>query len=210
MPITTEIGRRIELVSMDPHFHDISIGLYRQERETGPEYLVHTYSQKPGASQRIEFVTQAMAKLGGMQQLGPRLRFTCGDPHQLTVRRIFIEACKLKPDAEVAPRPLCILDKKSNLNITVSSVGSGSYEIRAEAGGDEGGSRVAAIAGGLAKLAEMVRGDSTPERVAFACKHAHDDAVGTMLIRALNVRAILREEEMAASRGVLAAPSAQK
>ena len=195
---------------MDPHFHDISIGLYRQETETGPEYLVHTYSRKPGAPERIEFVIQAMATLGGMQQTGPRLRFTCGDPHQLTVRRIFIEACKLKPDAELAPRPLLIMDKKSNLNITVSSVGAGVYEIRAEAGGDEGGSRVSAIAGGLAKLAEMVRGGSTPEQVAFACQHPHDDAVGTMLIRALNVRAILREEEMAASRGVLAAPSAQK
>jgi hypothetical protein len=210
MAIATEIGRRIELVSMDPHFHDISIGLYRQESQTGPEYLVHTYSQKPGAAQRIEFVIQAMATLGGMTQIGPRLRFACGDPHQLTVRRIFMEACKLKPEAKVEPRPLLILDKKSNLNITVTSVGSGVYEIRAEAGGDEGGSRVSAIAGGLAKLAEMVRGGSTPEQVSFACKHAHDEAVGTMLIRALNVRAILREEEMAASRGVLVAPSAQK
>jgi hypothetical protein len=210
MAIATEIGRRIELVSMDPHFHDISIGLYRQEGATGPQYLVHTYSQKPGSRERIEFVNHAMVTLGGMHQTGPRLRFTCGDPHQLTVRRIFIEACKLKPDAVLAPRPLLIMDKKSNLNITVTSVGSGAYEIRAEAGGDEGGSRVSAIAGGIAKLAEMVRGGNAPEQVAFACQHSHDAAVGTMLIRALNVRAILREEEMAASRGVLAAPSAQK
>jgi hypothetical protein len=31
-----------------------------------------------------------------------------------------------------------------------------------------------------------------------------------LLVRALNVRAVLREEEMSASRGVLAAPSAQR
>ena len=210
MAIATELGRRVELVSMDPHFHDISIGIYRQERESGPGYLVHTYSQKPRALERIEFVIQAMATLGGMLQEGPRLRFTCGDPHQLTVRRIFIEACKLKPDAKVEPRPLNILDKKSNLNITVFGVGSGVYEFRSEAGGEDAASRVSAIAGGLAKLAEMTRVSSTHQQVAFACKHAHDAAVGTMLIRALNVRAILREEEMAASRGVLTAPSAQK
>jgi hypothetical protein len=210
MGIMTEIGRRIELVSMDPHFHDISIGLYRQQGESGPGYLVHTYSQKAGAPQRIEFLIQAMAILGGMQQFGPRLRFTCGHPHQLTVRRIFIEACKLKQDAILAARPLSILDKKSNLNIVVSSVGSGVYEIRAEGGGEEGASRGSAIAGGLAKLAEMTRVGNSLEQVAFACGHPHDAAVGTMLIRALNVRAILREEEMAASRGVLAAPSAQK
>jgi len=210
MPATTEIGRRIELVSMDPHFRDISIGLYRQDSDAGPEYLVHTYSQKPGAAQRIEFLNEAMAVLGGMQKVGPRLRFTCGGTHQLTVRRIFIEACKLKPDTELKPRPLTVLDKKSNLNITVSSVGSGTYEMRADGGGEEGTSRASAIAGGLAKLAEMTRGGSNPEQVAFACRQPHDAAVGTMLIRALNVRAILREEEMAASRGMLGAPSAQK
>ena len=41
---TVDIGRRIELVSMDPHFHNISIGLYRQSRPAGPEFLIHTYS----------------------------------------------------------------------------------------------------------------------------------------------------------------------
>src|SRR6266851_7430430 len=128
MGLTTVVGRRIELISMDPHFHDISIGLYRQNGESGPEFLVHSYSQKAGVPQRIEFVRQAMAVLGGMQQVGPLLRFTCGEPHQLTVRRIFIEACKLKPDSVPAPRPLTILDKKSNLNITVSSDGSGVYK----------------------------------------------------------------------------------
>jgi hypothetical protein len=210
MAIAAEIGRRIELVSMDPHFQDISIGLYRQQGQAGSEYLVHTYSQKPGALQRIEFVIDAMATLGGMQKFGLRLRFTCGEPHQLAVRRIFVEACKLKPDAELRPRPLNILDKKSNLNITVLSAGSGIYEIRADGGGEGSASRVSAIAGGLAKLAEMSRVGSTPEQVGFACKHPHDAAVGTMLIRALNVRAMLREEEMAASRGVLVAPSAQR
>jgi hypothetical protein len=210
MGFTTAIGRRIELISMDPHFHDISIGLYRQGGEASPEYLVHTYSRKEGAFQRIEFVIHAMAILGGMQQHGLRLRFPCGDPHQLTVRRIFIEACKLKPGAVLAPRPLRILDKKSNLNFVVSGDGSGVYEIRPEDGGEEGVSRASAIGGGLAKLAEMTRVGTGPEQVAFACRHAHDAAVSTMLVRALNVRAILREEEMAASRGVLVAPSAQK
>ena len=37
MPQTLDLGERIELVSMDPHFHDISIGLYRQD-DGGPAY----------------------------------------------------------------------------------------------------------------------------------------------------------------------------
>ena len=210
MAITTEIGRRIELVSMDPHFHDISIGLYRQQAGAGATYLVHTYSQKPGAAERIEFVIQAMAVLGGLERSGGGLRYTCGDRHQFIVRRIFIEACKLKPEAVPAARPMTILDKKTNLNILVSSLGAGAYEVSAEGGGDEGASRATAIAAGLAKLAEMTRDEAHPTRVTYPCHQPHDAAAGTMLIRALNVRAILREEEMAASRGVLVAPSAQK
>ena len=31
MGVTTDIGERIELLPMDPHFHDISVALYRQE-----------------------------------------------------------------------------------------------------------------------------------------------------------------------------------
>ena len=43
-----DIGRRIELIPIDPHFHDITIGLYRQQTvdaTTGkdfPVFLVHT------------------------------------------------------------------------------------------------------------------------------------------------------------------------
>jgi len=35
---TRDIGRRIELVSMDPHFQDISIGLHEQGQGR-PQYL---------------------------------------------------------------------------------------------------------------------------------------------------------------------------
>ena len=44
----------------------------------------------------------------------------------------------------------------------------------------------------------------------FVCAWPHDALMGLLLPRALNVRAVLREEEMAASRGTLVAPSAQK
>ena len=60
---------------------------------------------------------------------------------------------------------------------------------------------------GLRKLAEMEdRGDI----LAFSCGQSHDPLIGLLLPRALNVRATLREEEAAATRGVLVAPSAQK
>jgi hypothetical protein len=43
---TIDLGRRIELVPMDPHFHNISIALYRQQTGDGPVFQVHSYSNR--------------------------------------------------------------------------------------------------------------------------------------------------------------------
>ena len=64
MSMTLDLGKRIELVSMDPHFHNITIALYRQDHAGRPEYLVHSYSRLEGASQRLESLRRSMAILG--------------------------------------------------------------------------------------------------------------------------------------------------
>jgi hypothetical protein len=70
MSHTPFIGKRIELVSMDPHFHDISIGLYEQQHQGKPVYLVHTYSHKEGTEKRINFVVETMKTFGGLESAG--------------------------------------------------------------------------------------------------------------------------------------------
>lgn len=181
---------------MDPHCLNITISLYRQERERGPEYLIHTYSLVEGSRGRISFLTKAAAVLGGMEQAGERLRFPCGAAHQSAAKRIFLEVCKMGSDTDVAPKPLSTPDKKSGGIATAESLGGGEYRVSA-----------GAAIHGLKKLAEM---EGEEDRVRFGCGQAHDAAIGLLLPRALNVRAVLREEEAAASRGLLVAPSAQK
>ncbi len=210
---TIDLGRRIELVPMDPHFHNISIALYRQETGDGPVFLVHSYSNREGARQRVEFVARAMAILGGLEPVPGetrKLRFPCRAEHLFACRRVFLEACKLDPSQPVEPRPLRILDKKSNRTITVSSQGDGVYLLAADGEELDKASRIEAVANGLVKLGQMQVGVSGGDSVAFGCGQAHDALVGLLLVRALNVRAVLREQEMTASRGVLSAPSAQK
>ncbi len=51
--------------------------------------------------------------------------------------------------------------------------------------------------------------EGSPNQVAFSCGQSHDALAGLLLPRALNVRVALRDEETAAGRGVLAAPSQQ-
>ena len=212
-----DIGRRIELIPIDPHFHDITIGLYRQQladATTGtdtPAFLVHTYSQMTGATERIEAVGEAMQILGGMLKTADGLLyFPCKHTHEAACRRVFLEACKLTSNTHAEPRPLNILDRKSQLTITVDSTGSGIYRVSANGEGRGAARRISAIAGGLMKLGEMEEvATDNKDTVSFACGHSHDALVGLLLIRAPNVRITLREAEMGAARGVLSAPSQQ-
>ncbi len=212
-----DIGRRIELVPIDLHFHDITIGLYQQQSvdtTTGkevPVFLVHTYSHVAGAVERIEAVRRGMQTLGGMLKTAEGLlHFPCGNAHQAACRRVFLEACKLAPGTHIEPHPLHTLDKKSQLTITVNSIGNGIYSVTADGDGSRAARRIAAIAGGLAKLGEMEDiGADTKDTVAFDCACAHDALIGLLLTRAPNVRIAMQEAEMSASRGVLSAPSQQ-
>src|SRR5450432_4027205 len=155
MGSTLDLGRRIELVSMDPHFRDITIGLYERYREGQPEYLAHSYSGFEGTRERVDCVMRAMRVLGGLGQAGGWLRFHCGAKHQLAIRRVFLEACKMRPDAALEPRPLTVLDKKLNRAITVTSLKPGLYEVSTDGPQDSSASRVDSITGGLKKLAEI-------------------------------------------------------
>lgn len=208
-----DLGRRIELVSMDPHFHDISIALYEQQGADGaPAFLVHTYSGRDGAAERIGQIMVAMKVLGGMEDAtaGPHmLRFPCGAEHKRACRRLFLEACKLAPGAAHEVRPMATFDKKSERTIEVANTGGGEYQVAADGEEDGRDRRISAIAGGLVKLAELETVDMVRHKIAFDCGHAHDALVGLLLVRALNVRAALREQESMLARGVLAAPSAQ-
>ena len=207
-----DLGRRIELVPMDPHCHDITLALY----ETGgaaPVFRVHSYSMRSGAAERVAFVTEAMKVLGDMESVpgaSALVRFRCGAEHKLACRRLFLEACKLASDAALAPRAPTVIDRKTGRTIRAIGLGDGAYRLEMADGRSPEAGRLASLANGLNKLAEMKPSTAGEDRVAFGCGRPHDAIVGLLLPRALNVRAVLREEEAIAGRGILAAPSAQK
>ena len=206
-----ELGHRIELVPMDPHGDDITVALYETRDSAGrPAFRLHSYSPRPGTPARLAFIAAAMRALGGLESAPgdeTLLRFPCGAEHRAACRRAFLEAAKLPTGAPLAPRPLAVEDKKAGA-VAARSAGEGVYALAGPSEDEAVRTRLAAIAQGLVKLAEM-----TPDadgRVAFACGRPHDALIGLLLPRALNVRAVLREQEMTAARGILAAPSAQE
>lgn len=205
---TRDIGKRIELVSMDPHFHDISIGLYRQELNGRPIYRVHTYSQKAGAGERIAFLATTMKTLGGLES-GPDglLYFSCGDPHEQAIKRVFLDSCKLKRGPVADSHPLHVHDRKSGCDITATGIGGGSYQLGSKGPDADCNRRIMVIARGLLKLGQMETVGESSDTVAFACGQPHDALIGLLLTRAPNVRAAMREVEQMTARGVLSAPS---
>lgn len=207
-----DLGRRVELVSMDRHHDDISVGLYVRDGERGPVATVHSYSLRPGVPERLEFIAGALAELGGLERLDDplELRFACGSWHETAAKRLFLEACKQDPAAAVEPRPLEAPDSRSEQTIVVEPLGDGAYEVHANGVSDGEASRAPAIARGMAKLAQLDADEGERPVVRFACGRSHDPLIGLLLGRAQNLRAVMREEEMKASRGVLAAPSAQE
>ncbi len=202
---------RVELVSMDPHFHGISIALYQRRAEDGTaEFLVYSFSSKTGATKRVLFAATAMRTLGGMlsSTQDPRfLRFDCGREHLLACKHLFLEACKIEPDAPLEPRPMSTFDKRSESTIDIISEDDGRYRVTGQEGAER---RVAVAAGGLVKLTDMEALDDSMDRVGFDCHCSHDELVGLLLPRALNVRTVMREIELATARGVLSAPSGQE
>jgi hypothetical protein len=208
----SDLGRRIELVSMDKHHRDISIALYLRETGDGPIARVHSFSGLEGVAERLEYVAEALSVLGGLERLDDPLavRFPCRSWHNTAAKRLFLEACKQDPEAPLEARPLEAPDSRSDQTIVVEPLGDGAYEVKATGVTDDTPSRAPAIARGMAKLAQLDSDEGERPIVKFPCGQSHDPLVGLLLGRAQNLRAVLREEEMKASRGVLAAPSAQE
>lgn len=210
MGLTLDLGRRIELVSMDSHFHEISIALYRRTDGPAPAFLVHTYASRDGAAERMAAIARAMAVLGGVESDGLEVRFSCGQGHERACRRLFLESCKQDPAVAAESKPLTIFDRKTQSTLTLESLGAGAYRFAGGNGDPRLAKRRIAVGAGLVKLAEMKWTGEREDCVAFPCEQSHDELVGLLLSRALNVRGVEREQQLAAARGQLLAPSAQK
>jgi len=210
---TLDLGRRIELQSLDTHCGDISLGLYRRDEEGIPQFLVHSYSSVAGAREREEFLRQALLTMLGMEEVSGAarwIRFPCKTIHERALRRAFLDLTKLDSDATLTPKPLTAFDKKAGGDLTAASLGAGVYEMRAVEENDASVKRLAALVRGYVKICEMEAVEGAENQIVFPCKTNHDALIGMLRFRAENVRAAMIEDEATASRGSLAAPSQQK
>src|SRR5262245_20957031 len=177
MPVRTDLGERVELVSTDPRFHAISGGLYRKETSDGPVGVVHSYSTRPGTDRRIAFIVDALAALGGLSVAdvgGDRaVRLPCGDWHNAALKRLFLDCFRVEPSGPLEPKPLQGPDTRSEQTIALVPRGSGVYHVESGGAGEGEEPRAPAIARALVRLVQLDQIDETT--VAFPCHHDHHE-----------------------------------
>ena len=180
-------GPCLELIGMDPNFHDISVGLYLKDGIS----TVFTFSHKDGVEKRLEEIRDQLVLKGSMEAVegtSNQAQFGCGVFHDLPMRFLLRNAVEKAPISEPDESPLTVRDIKSKMDMlaTPSEV-DGRWVYRVTAKGDfkRPEIRIKAMVGGFMRYGDLERIE--PDVASFSCKARHDALVRTLLPYARNV-----------------------
>ena len=192
--VVERIGSCLELVPIDPNFHDISVGLYAKDGTM----TVWTFSRRPGVEGRIRQIRDQLVALGGLVPVGEthnQVRSSCGQIHRRPLR--FLMALAVEKDPTYSPPEGGVKDLRSPLMLWVESSetdGRWAYRVTAEGEAPNRPARLNAVTRGLVRYGDMEKvGDDT---TAFTCGHEHDALVRLILPHARNVTGV--EDTLAA------------
>jgi len=177
--VIEDYGKCLELVSMDPHFHDISVGLYMKDGVC----TLWSYSSKPGLEERIAAIRDQFVALGGLTPIEDthnQVKFTCGHVHLRALRFLLAQAVGKSPDFSPEGDGLSIRDTKTKLTLSVAgreSAGHWVYELSATGEAPSIPGRLRLVVAGFVRYGEMEKvGDA---EVAFPCGQRHDRLMGS-------------------------------
>ncbi len=182
--VVERYGKCLELVPIDPHFHDISVGLYAKDVIA----TVWTFSRREGVEKRIEQIRNQLADLGDLDpapgahnQLRPR----CGAIHQRPLKFLMMQAVEKDPSFTYPEGPTKDLRSALMLGFESEEVeGRTVYSVTAEGEARNAAARLRAITGGFVRYGEMERADGG---VSFECGARHDPLMRLLLPYARNV-----------------------
>jgi hypothetical protein len=190
-------GRCLELVAVDPHFHDISVGLYLKNGVC----TVWSYSGKPGVQDRITKIRDQFIALGGLAPLKgthDQLRFPCGHVHIRALRFLLAQAVGKSPDYSPAGGQLSIQDTKTKLTLSVTGRDTEVgwvYQVSGTGMAPSIPERLRLVVAGFVRYGEMEKISDT--EVAFPCRQRHEQLMGLLLPYSRNITAVegMLEEE---------------
>ena len=119
-----EIGTCLELVPMDTHFGNVSVGLYYKDGYC----TVWSFSQVDGIEDRLREIRDQMVRLGGVQAVegsDNQFIFPCGVVHMRPVKFLLSQAVTKAADFAHPKGPMTIRDSKSALTLAVAGERTG-------------------------------------------------------------------------------------
>lgn len=194
-------GQCVELVPLDPNFHDISVSLLVKDGIA----TVWTFSRKPGVDGRIRQIRDQLVALGGLTPVDGtdnQLRFSCGGWHSRPVKFLVMQAVEKDPSYTFPVGDISIKDLKSPLTLRVTGEEAGGqsvYAINADGEAPTKTMRIAAVTGGFVRYGEMEK--VSDGHVAFDCGQRHDELMRLLISYARNVSGVEDMLESAALRG---------
>ena len=194
-------GQCLELVSMDAHFHNVTIGLYVKDGTC----TVWSFSRRKGLEGRIERIRDQMVTLGGMEPVAgthDQFRSPCGQVHVRPVKFLLSQAVGKAPDFSPPSGEMRIRDTKSKLELITTGNDTGHgyvYEITAEGEAPNIPARLRMVVAGFVRYGEM---DKVSDfEVAFPCRQMHDGLMRILIPYSRNISAVESMMEEEAMRG---------
>ncbi len=195
------LGHCIELVSIDPHFHDISVGLFNKDGIL----TISSYSTIDGIEQRIEQIRDRCTVLGDVEAVEgttDQLRLISDLYLDRALRFMFIAAVEKNPDLEMPSGPITAPDTKTKLTFLVEGSeedGHFVYTVSAQGDADRPEMRVRSVVGGFMRYSGCVRVDKN--KFAFPDGKKYDNFARLILPLARNVSAVEAQLEQSELEG---------
>lgn len=195
-------GECLDLIPVDPHFEDISVGFYLKDGVG----TVWSFSRKPGVDGRLRQIRDQLIALGGMEAVPgtePQVRFPCGYLHDQAIKFLLMQAVEKDPRFS-PPEEMTIQDTRTKLTLHVTgreSDGRWVYTVTADGQAPNVPMRLRSIVGGFVQYGGMEKVSDT--EVAFPCRSRHDELIRVLLPYARNMSAVADLMAAAAMRGQL-------
>ena len=197
------LGNCIELITIDPHFHEISVGLYQKEGILS----LWSFNEREGVEGRLRQVRDQLVALGGLSPLprnNTRANFPCGYMHLRPLKFLMAHAVEKPPDFRLPDDDISVKDMKSGMTLYADGYeveGRWAYKIRGEGEAKNPAARIRAAARGFVRYGEMEQiGDI---EVSFNCGNRHDALMRVVFPYARNVSGTEDQLEADALRGQL-------
>ena len=182
-------GNCLELVSMDPNFHNVTVGLFIKNDILS----VWSYSNKEGIESRLNTIRDKMVELGGLKSIDEdfKLKLPKGYFIERPLRFLFTQAVEKDPGFKFDTGPITASDNKTKLSFIIQGQKQNdnyAYFVSTKGEHERPFIRIRAVIGGFVKYGECIK--LSDESFCFKDKKQHDEYVRILLPYARNVSAV--------------------